>query len=134
MRAKAMPAGQVAPQFEIVVNLAVKSDPERAILVRQRLMASLQVDDRQTPVAEPDGPIEKEPFVVRATMRNGSGHRHDRVAIDGLAGVALGYTDDSAHGLILRSGYRRSDFSVCRSRAYRRYLPLVGARRKHSGQ
>ena len=41
-------------KFTVVVDLAVEHDPDRAVLVRHRLGAALEVDDAQPPVPEND--------------------------------------------------------------------------------
>src|SRR5262249_38046751 len=43
---------ELAPQLAEVVDLAVEDDPDRPILVVNRLMPGRQVDDAQTPHAE----------------------------------------------------------------------------------
>ena len=47
-------AGALQPlsQLAVVVDLAVKDDPHRLVFVRKRLVASLDVDDRQTAMPE----------------------------------------------------------------------------------
>ena len=45
---------ELAPQLAVVVDLAVEDDPDRAVLVGDRLLAGLEVDDGQPAHAEPD--------------------------------------------------------------------------------
>ena len=47
---------QLGDQRLEVVDLAVERDPDRAVLVREGLLARRQVDDREPPMAEPDVP------------------------------------------------------------------------------
>src|SRR5688572_19081382 len=50
-------AGELGPEFLVVVNLAVEDDPEPAVMARHRLVSAWgQIKDRETP--EPKGKIE----------------------------------------------------------------------------
>ena len=53
--AKPMPVGrEPAAQVVVVVQLAVLHRPDRAVLVRERLVTAVDVDDGQPPHAERD--------------------------------------------------------------------------------
>ena len=43
---------ELRPDVGVVVDLAVEDDPDRAVFVRQRLLAGGQIDDAQAAVAE----------------------------------------------------------------------------------
>src|SRR5664280_119341 len=45
---------ELRPQLAVVVDLAVLRDPDAAVLVRQRLVARLQIDDRKAPRRDTD--------------------------------------------------------------------------------
>jgi len=45
---------ELGTELELVVDLAVVGDPDRAVLVRQRLRASVEVDDAEATVPEDD--------------------------------------------------------------------------------
>ncbi len=47
---------QLLAQAGVVVDLAVEGDPDRAVLVGERLVAALEVEDRQAPHADA-GPV-----------------------------------------------------------------------------
>ena len=58
VRAKRMAVAlELAPQLRVVVDLAVLDDDTRAVLVRDRLIASREVDDREPPGPERDGAV-----------------------------------------------------------------------------
>ena len=58
-----------------VVNLSVVGDHHVTALVRHRLMTGgRKVNDCETAMAEPDGPIRVVPFAVRPAMGNDVGH------------------------------------------------------------
>src|SRR5690242_20088399 len=62
-----MSARQIpAVQFREIVDLAVKGDPDGSILVGQRLVSPGQIDDRETPKAEPDRRGGVKAFIVGA--------------------------------------------------------------------
>jgi hypothetical protein len=45
-------AFECGPDIRVVVDLAIEDDPDRAVLVRERLMASREVDDTEPTMAE----------------------------------------------------------------------------------
>jgi len=54
-----MTAGlQIATDVCVVVNLAVEDDPDRAVLVRERLLPRLQIDDAQAAMREGGSRVE----------------------------------------------------------------------------
>ena len=59
-------------KLDVVVDLAVEHELERAIFVRHRLVArARQVDDRQPAMAQSDRPVDIQSLVVRAAMEHG---------------------------------------------------------------
>ena len=63
--AKAMSQrGKLCAQRQVVVDLAVEDCPYAAVLVRNRLIAGMQVNDRQAPVTEPTGFVGGAPFTT----------------------------------------------------------------------
>jgi hypothetical protein len=69
-------------QLTVVVNLAVENDPGSAILIVNRLLPALQVDDRQAAHAKADRLIEIETIIVRSTMTDGGAHAAEQCLID----------------------------------------------------
>src|SRR5205085_10710910 len=61
---------ELASEIEVIVQLAVKNDPNAVGLVRHRLRPALQVDDAEAPVAQRHGPSlrEVEPGAIRTTV------------------------------------------------------------------
>src|SRR5690554_6599236 len=59
---------QTAPQFGVVVNFAVKYNPNRALLVGDGLVARFQINDAQTTVCKADFPLDVITGVIRAAM------------------------------------------------------------------
>ena len=62
------------PQRRVVVDLAVEGDPESAGFVAHRLMAALDIDDAQPPLAEMRPGIVIEAKIVGAAMADRLGH------------------------------------------------------------
>ena len=95
VRCEAMAAlHEIRAQLAVVVDLAVLDDLERAVFVADRLIARVQVDDRQPAKAEADSaPVlvfgDVESLVVRSSVLEHSGHLREHPAVD------RGRSDDS---------------------------------------
>src|SRR5437660_11857548 len=70
---------QLCSQFPVIVNLAVKNDPNCFLGIRHRLMTSGQINDGKSSEAEPDRTREEVTLVVRTAMDDRSGHSPDRL-------------------------------------------------------
>ena len=51
-----------------IVNLPIEDNPDRAIFVRERLMAAGEIDNAETVEAEPDVAVQVESVIVRSAM------------------------------------------------------------------
>ena len=80
-----------------VVDLAVEDDPDRAVLVAERLIAGREVDDAQPAVAEADAAVEIVAAGVGTAVRDGVGHRHQPRAIDRVCRVEVESSCNPAH-------------------------------------
>ena len=67
-------AQQVAPQLAEVVDLAVEDDDDRAVLVVDRLVAGLEVDDAQPLDAEPHLALHVQAARIRPAVLEGRAH------------------------------------------------------------
>ena len=72
-------AQQLSTQLGVVVDLAIENDTDRVVLVPHRLMATLDVENGETPVTDPKRPtiIREKSLSVRSAMSEGRGHRLD---------------------------------------------------------
>src|SRR5205823_12432596 len=61
-------------QFLKIVDFAIKRDPDGSVLVRERLMAALHINNGQPAERQPDARSAVVAFVVRPAMVNGVGH------------------------------------------------------------
>ncbi len=89
---------QLAAQLAVVVDLAVLDDDDAAVLVGDRLVAMLEVDDREAACGQRDTVLVKETIAVRAAMDQAAVHFPHRIKVRDRA--ALGHSDaaDPAHG------------------------------------
>ena len=80
-----------------VIDLAIEGDLDGAVLVRERLVPALSVDNGQPPVPQSDPWRRVETFVIRPAMTQRVSHRFDPRKVDG--GCTPGFEDaaDSAH-------------------------------------
>ena len=66
---------KIGAQFEVVVNLSVKHDPDVLFFIRKWLVTRLYVDDAQPAHRQADVVFDVITLVVGATMRNAAIHR-----------------------------------------------------------
>ena len=59
---------ELLAQGEMVVDLAIEHDPERAVFVRNRLMPARHIDNAEPPHADADCAIRIKAFVVGTAM------------------------------------------------------------------
>ena len=83
-------------QLAVVVDLAVLDDLDAAVLVADRLVAALEVDDREAPRGERDRLLDEHARAVGPAVDERGVHRlHDR-RVDGRA-VERHEAADAAH-------------------------------------
>ena len=75
---------EIAPQLLVVVDLAVEDDPDRAVLVRDRLVAAVEIDDAEAAHAERDAVADVHTLIVGAAMRHGAAHGANLVLVNRL--------------------------------------------------
>ena len=86
---------ELGAQHGVVVDLAVLHHVDGSVLIGYRLVTCHEVDDRQSPGSQPDGPVHDRAGAVRAAVAERGVHRLERVAI----GAAVGgdQSADAAH-------------------------------------
>ncbi len=87
---------ELLAQLEIVVDLAVKNDPRRAILIVNRLLPALEIDDREAAHCQADGSVDIEAVFVRAAMPDRFIHAGQQRFVNRLA-VVSNESNDSTH-------------------------------------
>jgi hypothetical protein len=73
---------QLAPQLGVVVDLAVLHGPNPQAFVREWLMPTSDVDDREPPGTERAAAAGHMPVIVRAPVGNDVGHRPQHFSRD----------------------------------------------------
>src|SRR5262249_53252417 len=84
-------------QLAIVIDFPVKDDPYASILIGDRLMASIQVNDREPAKAETDRSRRVVTFVVGTTMFNRVRHPLQQRRRDTPARVKIKFSANPAH-------------------------------------
>src|SRR5687767_4593735 len=93
-----VPGGlQLFPDCLVVVDLAVEHDPDRAVLVRERLMPGGEIDDAQPSMAERGTMVGVEPRVIRSAMREHVPHRSGTSLVRPIERVSRNDACYSAH-------------------------------------
>src|SRR5262245_38893745 len=101
-----MPASlEIGAQLLEVVDLTVEDDLDRAVLVADRLVAALQVDDRQPSMHQSQARFHPEAFGVRPAMGNTLSHHLEDGVVHRLSRICIDDACDTAHG----------ERTVCRS-------------------
>src|SRR5262245_51714059 len=115
-----------APQFLIVVDLAVEHDPDRPILVADRLLAAVEIDDSQTAHPQSGAWAEVDAFFVGTAVHQHPAHRPNFALEDRFAVKANDSSNATHDGFPLRFPAEESG---------RRHLPLAAvARRARSSE
>src|SRR5581483_11799291 len=102
---------ELGAQLLVVVDLAVLDDVDGAVLVRDRLVARLEVDDREPPRGQADGAVDDRALAVRATVDERRVHRREPCGVDGLG--RRRDAADPAHRATVTPG--RIAFGACAS-------------------
>ncbi len=100
---------QLTAQLAVVVDLAVLDDGDAAVLVGDRLVAVLEVDDRESPHRQRNPALVEETIAVRSAMVEPRVHRPDRLDVGNRTPLSRGHSADAAHGgSLIRAGAARS--------------------------
>src|SRR5437868_1014906 len=93
---------QVRAELLVIVDLAVKDDPFRFVLIADRLLAARKIDDRQAPHRHADILVGVKTFLVRAAMDDGAIHCLEDLSVYSAA-IVIYKTCDSTHLSVERS-------------------------------
>jgi hypothetical protein len=88
---------QSLTQLRIIVDFAIKDDPNRAVLVGERLGACAQVDDRKPKMAETNRTAKIYAPSIRATMTHDIEHSLNLGSLDSSREIEMELTGDAAH-------------------------------------
>ena len=101
---------ELGPKLAVVVDLAVLDDPDRLVLVADRLIAAREIDDGQASRSEADVAVDVRATAVGAAVNEGLVHRSQDLGIDPFA-VEPRDSADSTHAtsVVRRGSKLRSD-------------------------
>src|SRR5205085_11922119 len=116
---------ELVRELFVVVDLAVLDDDDGAVLVRDRLVAGVEVDDRQAAGGEPDRAVDEHSVRIGAAVRERRAHRSEPLGIRGPA--VRGCPADPAHARLLYAGARPLEAEVRHSLVT---VPRLGTRRR----
>src|SRR5262245_9931347 len=88
---------ELAPQLDMVVDLAVEDRVDGSGLVLYRLPATGAVDHGQPSHREADASLDVEPLAVGAPVAEGAAHAEQACRVDGPAALTGHHSGDAAH-------------------------------------
>ena len=92
---------EVAADLGMVVDFAVVRDPDRVVLVGERLLPRAQIDDAQTAMGEGRDAVAVESCFVRAAIRHDVAHRRRTRRRAFIKTIGGDYSRNAAHKVIL---------------------------------
>ncbi len=105
VRAVAVPArDELLAQGEMVVDLAIKHDPQRAVFVRNRLMPARHIDNAEPAHADADRSVRIKALVVGPAMGNDAAHFAQSRGVRKRVPTEFKNSSDPAHLMFLRVG------------------------------
>ena len=84
-------------QGRMIIDFAVEDDPDILLLVGQRLMPGLDVDNAQPPHGQAEVFFDEIPFVIRPAMRDAPVHARQRTGLNPPITLGEKNTANSAH-------------------------------------
>src|SRR5271157_2840637 len=111
------PRQEILPQFGILEQLAVEGNPDRSILIGERLTAPCQIDDRQAPGPQGNSWLDVDLLVIRAPMSDRRRHGQESSRGEFPAASQVHSTCNTAHDVT------SSNLPGRRETAYRRSAP-----------
>src|ERR1051326_5303406 len=97
-RSKRVRPSQLLLQFPIVVNLAIKADPNSSIFVAKGLLAGTEVDNAQAPMTQRGTRSDIDAVFVQSAMLQDTGHIADDI-LRNRSAVEVHETRNSAHAV-----------------------------------
>ena len=77
---------EAVPNLGVVVDLAVLDDLDAAVLVADRLVATVEIDDREPPRGDRRRPLRERAGAVGSAVDERRVHRGNGSGVDGLTG------------------------------------------------
>ena len=97
-RAIAVATGfQFGAQLHMVIDFTVEDDPKALVLIRNRLMASLYIDDAEPPHGKSDIPLHEKTVIIGAAMGDLAIHGRENATVHILTRAGTENAADSTH-------------------------------------
>jgi hypothetical protein len=100
------PGEQLLAELGIIEQLAIEGDPDRPVLVGDRLSTPGEVDDREATGAEDHAGLGVKLLVVRPPVGDGAGHSQEPGHGELATVDPIQYPGDSTHDSIKLPGHR----------------------------
>ena len=115
-------AFKLVAQLDVVEDLAVEDDPQRAVLIRERLLAAGEVDDREPRMTEPGTTIAIDPELVRTAVLQRCRHPSELIELGRWQVVAeRDDASDAAHQVVISATGSTSIGRACKYLVVRRF-------------
>jgi hypothetical protein len=88
---------QLGAQLRMVIDFAVEDNPKALVLIRDRLMAGLYIDDAEPPYGKTNIPLHEKTVVIGAAMRDLETHGRENVPVYILTRAGIENAADSAY-------------------------------------
>src|SRR5580765_5153278 len=92
------PCLQVRPQLDVIEDFAIENDPQRLILILNRLTTPAQINDAEPRIPESDFLIQQNSKLVRAPMPQHRQHLAQITLSDVLRRGTIKHAGDPTHG------------------------------------
>src|SRR5436309_13191137 len=84
----------------MIVDFAVEDDPNCAVFIAERLMATGDINDAQAAHSNCGRPVGVNAFIVGAAMGHGGAHSSHHTGIGARVVPKLHHTSDATHGRV----------------------------------
>ena len=88
---------ETLPQFLIVVDFAIEDNPDGAIFIRDRLMATFEVDDGESTKTQPYRAREVVALIIGTAMMNRVRHGLHKQGDTLVSGSNIQFSADTTH-------------------------------------
>lgn len=96
---------EVVAKFLEIVNFAIENDPDSRVLVGERLMATLEIDDGEAAETKTNIAGDIEAGVVGPAVEHGGSHGFDESGRDSGFGIKNKFSADAAHVRLSPDGF-----------------------------
>jgi len=91
---------QLLLQLRIIIDLAVKDNPDRLFPIGHRLVPALEINNGEPSKAEAKRPGQVVPLIIRPPVDHRVRHAFNCFALDGFQALKVVLSADAAHGFL----------------------------------